>query len=228
MRATRMSMIPPSFLFRMCYPCLYVPSVPRAEGDDLVGLAASCQLADNLRLTEKPGYAQVRLGWNEGGIGFELRVQGKDRGVQGDTSNYRRSDGISLWIDTRSSRDSHRATRFCHHFYFLAGGAGDDGETPTAGQTKIHRATADAPLCNPDKLQVRRHPHKSGYRLEGFIPASCLAGFDVDLNRQFGFFYAVRDSELGEQTLSVGAEFPYAEDPSLWQWIELLSDKKSK
>jgi len=26
----------------------------------------------------------------------------------------------------------------------------------------------------------------------------------------------------------VGAEFPYAEDPSLWQWIELIPEKKSK
>ena len=33
-----------------------------------------------------------------------------------------------------------------------------------------------------------------------------------------------RDSERGEQTLSVGSEFPYAEDPSLWQVLELQSE----
>ncbi|MFO0813305.1 MAG: hypothetical protein U0796_08810 [Gemmatales bacterium] len=217
-----MSMIPPNFLYRLCYPCLYVPGIPRAEGEDLLDLPNSCTLPESFRLTEKPGFAQVKVGWNEAGFGLELLVRGKERGVRGETGNYRRSDGISLWIDTRSSRESHRALRFCHHFYFLAGGAGVDGDSPSAGQTRIHRALADAPLCDPKKLQVRKHPIRGGYRLECFIPADCLAGFDVDLNREFGFFYAVRDSELGEQTLNIGAEFPYAEDPSLWQLLELL------
>ncbi len=26
------------------------------------------------------------------------------------------SDGLHLWIDTRNSRDVHRATRFCHRW----------------------------------------------------------------------------------------------------------------
>lgn len=221
-----MSMIPPSFLFRLCYPCLYVPGFPQAKGDDLLDLQAKCMLPEAMRMTEKPGFAQIRLAWNEAGIGIELRVTGKERPVRGEAGKFRSSDGISIWLDTRSSRESHRASRFCHHFYFLAGGAGSDGETPTAGQTKIHRALADAPLCNPDKLQVRKHAIKGGYRLEFFIPTDCLAGFDVDLNRQFGFFYAVRDGEMGEQTLSIGPEFPYAEDPSLWQLLELLPAEK--
>jgi hypothetical protein len=37
-----------------------------------------------------------------------------------------------------------------------------------------------------------------------------------------GIFYAVHDSELGDQTLSVGGEFPYAEDPTLWSVLELV------
>jgi hypothetical protein len=31
----------------------------------------------------------------------------------------------------------------------------------------------------------------------------------------------VRDLELGEQTLSVGADFPFADDPSLWSTLDL-------
>lgn len=218
-----MSMIPPSFLFRFCYPCLYIPGFPQIDGDELLGLPASCTLPDTMRLAEKPGWAELRIAWNEAGLGVEVRVKGKSRGVRGEVGKFRSSDGVSIWLDTRSNRDSHRATRFCHHFYFLAGGAGDDSETATAGQTKIHRALADAPLCNPDKLMVRKHSLTGGYRLECFIPTECLAGFDIDLNRQFGFYYAVRDGELGEQTLGVGTEFPFAEDPSLWQFLELQS-----
>lgn len=223
-----MSLIPPSFLFRLCYPCCYVPGFPQAKGDELLVLPNKCLLPDSMRMTEKPGYAEVRAGWNEAGLGFDLRVKGKDRPVRVEAGKYKSSDGISLWLDTRSTRESHRASRHCHHFYFLAGGAGDDGENPTAGQTKIHRALADAPLCNPDKLQVKKHVIKGGYRLECFIPVEALNGFDVELNRQFGFFYAVRDGELGEQSLSLGAEFPYAEDPSLWQLLELTEPGKNK
>jgi hypothetical protein len=49
-----------------------------------------------------------------------------------------------------------------------------------------------------------------------------LAGFDPDQNRRLGFCYAVHDAELGDQTLSVGADFPYWEDPSLWSVLELV------
>jgi hypothetical protein len=216
-----MAQIPSSFLFRVSYPCLYVPGFPQAKGDDLLALPASCTLPDTARLQEKPGFAEVRVGWNEAGLGLEVRVKGKDRPVRGEAGKYRTSDGISVWIDTRSTRDSHRATRYCHHFFFLAGGGGSDGEAPSAGQTKIHRALADAPLARPEQLRVRKHNFKDGYRLECFLPQDALNGFDVELNNQFGFFYAVRDGELGEQTLCLGPEFPYAEDPSLWQLLEL-------
>lgn len=223
-----MSMIPPSFLFRVCYPCLYVPGFPQAKSEDLLSLPDKCVLPDTVRLIDKPGFAELRVAWNEAGLGYDLRVRGKDRPVRSDAGKYRTSDGISLWLDTRSVRESHRASRHCHHFFFLPGGAGNDGESPTAGQVKIHRALADAPLVSPEKLQFKRHNIKSGYRLECFIPTSALNGLDVDLNRQLGFFYCVRDSELGEQTLGLGPEFPYSEDPSLWQLLELLPPTSKK
>jgi hypothetical protein len=62
---------------------------------------------------------------------------------------------------------------------------------------------------------------KSGYLLEAFLPASVLNGYAPDEHRRLGFFYAVRDDELGEQLLSVTPEFPYWEDPSLWSVLEL-------
>jgi hypothetical protein len=38
---------------------------------------------------------------------------------------------------------------------------------------------------------------------------------------RLGFCYAVMDRELGWQTFTVGPEFPFAEDPSLWGTLEL-------
>jgi hypothetical protein len=60
--------------------------------------------------------------------------------------------------------------------------------------------------------------------VEAFFPAAVLNGFDPDQNPKLGFYYAVRDAEHGDQVLGVGADFPYAEDPSLWAGLELVRD----
>jgi len=61
-----------------------------------------------------------------------------------------------------------------------------------------------------------------GYVLEALVPAEALTGFDPEEHSRLGFTYFVRDSELGEQTLGVGSELPFTEDPSLWCSLELL------
>ena len=52
-------------------------------------------------------------------------------------------------------------------------------------------------------------------------PVSALTGYDPEEHRRLGFFYAVRDDELGEQLLTATPEFPFWEDPSLWSVLEL-------
>jgi hypothetical protein len=49
-----------------------------------------------------------------------------------------------------------------------------------------------------------------------------LHGFDPEQNPRLGVFWSVRDQERGEQTLSIGPEFPFWEDPSLWSVLELV------
>ena len=88
-------------------------------------------------------------------------------------------------------------------------------------QSKIHRALQDAPLVPPDAVSFQARHTKHGYLVEAFLPAAVLHGFDPEQNPRLGFYYAVRDAELGEQVLSVGSDFPYAEDPSLWGVLEL-------
>ena len=131
----------------------------------------------------------------------------------------RGSDGVTLWLDTRDARAGHRASRYCHQFHFLAGGAEQDG--PAFVQAKINRALEDAPFAPANGVPFKIQSRKSGYLLEAFLPASVLNGYDPDEHRRLGFFYAVRDDELGEQLLSVTPEFPYWEDPSLWSVLDL-------
>jgi hypothetical protein len=70
-------------------------------------------------------------------------------------------------------------------------------------------------------LQSVSRATRSGYELEIWIPAECLQGYDRDSNPMLGFYYAVKDAELGEQFLTVGREFPFDHDPSLWSTLEL-------
>jgi hypothetical protein len=216
-----MSLVPHRFLFRVAYPCPHVAGVPREGGDDLLDLPQACRLDDFGDMDDRRPFADVRLAWNERGLALQVEVHGKDQPPRGDVSRPRQSDGVSLWVDTRDARSGHRATRYCHQFHFLPAGGGPDRDEPAFVQAKINRALQDAPLAGPGEVLFLSAPRRGGYRLEAFLPAAVLHGFDPEQNPRLGIYYAVGDAELGEQTLAIGSDFPYAEDPSLWCTLEL-------
>ena len=49
-----------------------------------------------------------------------------------------------------------------------------------------------------------------------------LTGFDPEQHPRWGVYYHLRDRELGDEYLSVNGEFPFGEDPSLWEVLELV------
>ena len=53
------------------------------------------------------------------------------------------------------------------------------------------------------------------------IPAAVLNGWDPAEHRSIGFFIATLDREFGWQTLTLGSEMPFSEDPSLWCTLAL-------
>ena len=217
-----MTLLPHRFLFRVAYPCRYVKAMPSDEDDALLDLPESCRLDNFAAMDGARNFADVRLAWNELGLGVQVEVRGKAELPRGDAARPRASDGLTLWIDTRDARTSHRASRYCHQFHFLPAGGGPEHDEPVFVQAKIHRASQDAPLALANAVPFRSARQPGGYRLEAFLPAPVLNGYDPEQNPRMGFFYAVRDAELGEQTLSVGADFPFGEDPSLWGVLELV------
>jgi hypothetical protein len=217
-----MPLIPPSFLFRVAHPCRHVAAVPREEADQLLDLADDCRIDNFAGMDERRNFADLRLAWNDTGLAVQLEVHGKDQPPQGDADRPRASDGLTLWIDTRDARTSHRASRYCHQFHFLPTGGGPERDEPGFVQTKINRALHDAPHCTASAVPFACTLTKSGYVLEAFLTAAVLNGFDPEQNPRLGFFYAVHDAELGEQVLGASADFPYWEDPSLWSVLELV------
>lgn len=217
-----MSFVPASFLVRVAQPCRYLKKMPAGKGDRLLDLPEACRLENLAAMDGRKSFADVRLAWNELGIGVQVEVRGKEQLPQGDAARLRASDGVTLWLDTRDSRTSHRASRYCHQFHLLPTGAGAGHDEPHIAQAKIPRALNDAPLCAPGATPFRGVTRKSGYLLEAFLPAAVLNGYDPEQNPRLGFFYVVRDLELGEQLPGLSAEFPYWEDPTLWSVLELV------
>jgi hypothetical protein len=216
-----MSLVPHRFLLRLAHPCRFLKAMPLRDDARLLELTPEHRIENYAAIDGEKNFADVCLAWNEFGLGLQVEVRGKQQLPVGNPDRPRGSDGVTLWLDTRDARTGHRASRYCHQFHFLATGAGPEHDEPAFVQAKINRALEDAPLAAPGSVLFKVHSRKSGYILEAFLPASVLNGYDPDEHRRLGFFYAVRDDELGEQLLNVTAEFPFWEDSSLWSVLEL-------
>ncbi len=131
------------------------------------------------------------------------------------------SDGVQVWLATRDTQNIHRAGRFCHRFIFLPSGHGAKGDEPFAAAMPIARAR-ETPAEPPEgSLKVAAKLTRDGYSLQIQIGKDALTNYDPADHNRISLAYAVIDRELGWQTLALGPEFPFAEDPSLWTAVEL-------
>lgn len=215
------AVVPYPFLFRYSFAVRRAGNLPAKSGS-LLNLGEEFALPDLAGLHETPRFAKLRMAWNAGGLGISVGVAGKRHPLVCDAANAAESDGLQIWIDTRNTQSIHRANRFCHHFCAVPTGGGKRRNEPLAVQLPIARSREDAPLAGRDQIQAFRETRRDGYLLEVWLPAEVLSGFDPESNPRLGFFALVRDAELGEQFLTVGREFPFAYDPSVWSTIELV------
>src|SRR6516165_6379731 len=102
-----MPLVPPRFLFRFSYPCRHKKDMPR-KGDRLVDLSADHRIDNFAAMDSEHNFAGVFLAWNDMGLGLQVEVRGKEQLPKSDASRARSSDGVTLWIDTRDARTSHR------------------------------------------------------------------------------------------------------------------------
>jgi hypothetical protein len=214
------SLLAPTFLFRFSVPCHRADPLWGPRG---AALGDAHHLPSFGELEQRPVFADVFAGWNESGLAFVVRVVGKQQHVWCRESRAEDSDGLHVWIDTRDTHTVHRASRFCHRFALLPAGGGPDGSQPVAKLLSINRAREAPKPIDQRLLQVHAEHRQDGYRLHACLPAQVLTGFDPREHDRLGFTYAVTDRELGCQTFTVGREFPFDEDPSLWGTLELVS-----
>lgn len=220
--------VPEPFLFRFSIPVRKLENLPR-RGKRLLDLPSDFELPDFGSLRGAPPTGRLRVAWNDDGLGFSLTVNGKHLEPECNERTPMLSDGLQVWIDTRNTQTIHRAGRYCHHFCFAPTGAGRDADQPFAVQQPIAQAKEQTPLAAQGKIAVNSELRTGGYLLEAWLRADQLQGFDPKSDREtdtatrLGFFFLVRDRELGHQTLTVDDRFPFAFDPSLWSTLELLT-----
>lgn len=212
-------LLPSTMLFRFSVPCHYKKAKWTKSG---VQLPKNHMLPSFGELEGKSVFADVRAAWSEDGLLFNVRVVGKKQTPWCRLSRLEDSDGFQVWIDTRDTHTVHRARRFCHRFCFLPTGQGRQLEEPTAALVEINRAQEEPKPVADGVLKVRSEKRIDGYILESFIPGEALTGFDMFEHSKLGFTYAVIDRELGWQCFSVGPEFPFLEDPSLWGTLDCV------
>ena len=212
------TILAPAFLFRFSAPCLYHAEV----GPKFVALGDKYRLPCFGELEGKTVIADMRAAWSEAGLAFSVRVEGKSQPAWCRDSRIEDSDGLQVWIDTRNTQNIHRAGRFCHRFVFLPTGAGRKLDEPVAELLAINRARESPREIEPRQIHVRSQTRVGGYTLDAFLEAAALTGYSPAEQPALGFTYALTDRELGLQTFSMGPEFPFAEDPSLWGTLELM------
>lgn len=228
------SVIPRQFLIRHAFRCKYIAKLPKTGAHPL-DLPKECRLPFPGAMDGEAQYADVRTAWNEAGFAIQWEVHGKKERPYGEPDRPGACDGLALWLDTRDTRTIHRASRFCQRFFLLATTEADK-LLPTVQQKSIHRALEDAPTGDlsavriaffgvdedGDTFEPDARRKVTDYRVEAFIPAANLNGFDVETSSRLGICYHIRDRELGNQILAAGMEFPFWEDPSLWSVLELV------
>ena len=225
------AVVPYPFMFRYSIAIPRIDDIPRARGKNLLALPESCRLP-NLRAIENtdthkvPDFADVRVGWNAGGIGVSVTVTGRTNQVECDKTRPTETDGLQVWIDTRDTKNIHRSGRFCRHFALLPFLGMKKSAKPFGVELEIARAKEKSTLASSKDIRVQSQRTKDGYLLEAWLSQKILHGFDSDSQQRLGFYYCVVDSELGTQFMTVNNDFPVANDPSLWATLEMASERK--
>lgn len=215
--------VPPAFLFQYLIPVPFRADLPRRRGR-ILALDAAARLFVPATLNDAAVPMDLRVAWNNGGIGVQLELSGKKLPPAGRRRDLKTSDHITLSFDTRHTANVHRATEFCTSLIVLP--ADEDAEgAPTLQFSEIAQQRTVRQDRSREKCPLNYTAGSQGYTVELWIPASELPGFQEapDIGK-IGFYCVVHDTELGELPLSVGGDFPVAWDPSTWLSLELKAN----
>jgi len=185
------------------------------------GLDDACRLPSFADVAGVPDAVDLWLAWNPSGLGVRAVARGLGASRWCHTTRPEDSDGLHLWIATRPTGDSHRAGRFCRRLALLPTGAGRLADKPVAVAAAIPRTSelpADLP---PDAVSIESIATADGWRIDAFISAAALPGWDPTEVPTLGFFAALVDRRLGRVPCYAPPEYPWDGDPTTWAEVAL-------
>lgn len=169
-------------------------------------------------LSAEETFAIVALGWSVNGIYATVTVEKEVEKCL--YPELRDGDSVELFIDTRDSKSSGFNNRFCHHFYFMP----QEVNGHTAGEITRFRTEDVHEWCDSRDLKVSSHVHKKYYRLDIWIPAHCLHGYDPEQFDRIGFTYRINRPGDESQHFAVSShDYSVDQQPSLWASVRLVT-----
>jgi hypothetical protein len=191
----------------------YELSIPYLK--DLGALGKTKPLVDVSDLLDEEKFADLFLGWNEEGIVGKVTVYKPFK--ESCFPAYEKGDSLEVFISTREIKKGN-ATRFCHHFVFLAG----EVQGITAQEVTRFRSEDSHPLCNASDLVIQCDAEKDSYVLQFQISENALHGFDPEQFPKLYLAYRMNRFKSKPQHFPFSSErFDMLANPSLWASITL-------
>lgn len=206
----------PLTFFELALTCHYLPLPSRHIPRDKA-LRKRYLLPHTSPLNGEEVFADVFWGWNEEGMAFA--VEAVTAPLACHYPDFKKGDSFEIFLDMRP-KTSAVITRYCHHFFALP----EAVEGVRVGEITRFREGDSHPLATFEQLDIRADINKKGYRLELFIPAEQLYGWDSDASdiEQVAFTYRLNRFQAPAQHLSVGQDFSLEIHPPLWAIAKLI------
>lgn len=208
-------LVPNRFLFDFEFPICHRAKTPSVTGR-LMDWSDEFRLPDLCVIDGEKPFAKVWACWNESGISFACRVEGRRSPLVCRPATFWRGDNVRLCTDMRDTRNIKRASRYCQQFYLLPTGGGRGGKDSAAASHPINRAQENAPVIAAGRIPIAANVTKTTYALEAHLPAEVLSGFNPAEHPRIGFYYIIEDRDLGKQYPTIGDDLNWHVDPSTW------------
>lgn len=211
-------LVNPGALYSFRFPCRKRKTLWPPES---AALDDTHRLPSLARIVGVPDVTSLWVAWNDDG----LRVRGEAKGVGKarwcQPTRPEDSDGLHLWIATRPTGESHRAGRYCRRLALLPTGGGKLADKPVAVAAQIPRTSEVAAELPAGSVAIEGTLSADGWRVDAWLSAEALPGWDPAEIPRLGFFAAVIDRRLGRVPFFAPPEYPWESDPTTWAELEL-------